>query len=84
MPKFVIERPLPGAGGFSAEDLQAIVQKSNEVLDGMAGRARVSRRRARRGSAPAFNGVAPRPEFGQRCFANEAHEAAAGTGNNCM
>lgn len=39
MPKFVIERPLPGAGGFSAEDLQAIAQKSNEVLDGMAGRA---------------------------------------------
>jgi hypothetical protein len=39
MPKFVIERPLPGAGNLSADDLQGISQKSNEVLDGMAGRA---------------------------------------------
>ena len=39
MPKFVIERPLPGAGGLSADDLSGIAQKSNEVLDGMAGRA---------------------------------------------
>ena len=39
MPKFVIERELPGAGALSADDLQAISQKSVEVLDGMAGRA---------------------------------------------
>src|SRR3954465_6696565 len=39
MPKYVIERPLPGAGDLGADDLQAIAQKSNEVLDGMAGRA---------------------------------------------
>jgi len=39
MPKFVIERPLPGAGDLGADQLQAISQKSNEVLDGMAGRA---------------------------------------------
>ena len=39
MPKFVIERTLPGAGDLSADQLQAISQKSVEVLDGMAGRA---------------------------------------------
>jgi Protein of unknown function (DUF4242) len=39
MPKYVIERELPGAGSLSADELQAIAQKSNEVLDGMAGRA---------------------------------------------
>ena len=39
MPKFVIERPLPGAGNLSSDELQAISQKSNEVLDSMAGRA---------------------------------------------
>jgi hypothetical protein len=39
MPKYVIERPLPGAGSLSADELQAISQKSNEVLDSMAGRA---------------------------------------------
>lgn len=39
MPKFVIERSLPGAGNLSATDLQAISQKSVEVLDSMAGRA---------------------------------------------
>jgi hypothetical protein len=39
MPKFLIDRPLPGAGKLSADELQAISQKSNEVLDGMAGRA---------------------------------------------
>jgi uncharacterized protein DUF4242 len=32
MPKFVIERHLPGAGGLSAEQLQAIAQKSCGVL----------------------------------------------------
>ena len=39
MPKFVIERPIPGAGKLSGEELQAISQKSCEVLDSMAGRA---------------------------------------------
>ena len=39
MPKFVIERTLPGAGNLTAEELQAISAKSNEVLDSMAGRA---------------------------------------------
>ena len=39
MPKYVIERDLPGAGRFSAEELQGISQKSVEVLDSLAGRA---------------------------------------------
>jgi hypothetical protein len=32
MPKYVIERELPGAGALSAEDLRAISQKSNAVI----------------------------------------------------
>lgn len=32
MPKFVIERELPGAGSLSAGDLQSISQKSCSVL----------------------------------------------------
>ncbi len=32
MPKFVIERPLPGAGKLSPEELQAISTKSNSVI----------------------------------------------------
>ena len=32
MPKYVIERPLPGAGKLSADELQAISQKSNQVI----------------------------------------------------
>lgn len=32
MPKFVIERELPGAGSLSADQLQAISQKSCAVL----------------------------------------------------
>jgi Protein of unknown function (DUF4242) len=32
MPKYVIERNLPGAGDLSAEDLRSISQKSNKVL----------------------------------------------------
>ena len=39
MPKFVIERDLPGAGKLSADELQGISQKSVEVLESMAGRA---------------------------------------------
>ncbi|WP_193162413.1 DUF4242 domain-containing protein [Microbulbifer hainanensis] len=32
MPKFVIEREIPGAGDLSKDDLQGISQKSCEVL----------------------------------------------------
>jgi hypothetical protein len=32
MPKFVIERELPGAGKLSAEDLRDISAKSNKVI----------------------------------------------------
>jgi hypothetical protein len=39
MPKYVIERELPHAGSLGADELQAISQKSVEVLDAMAGRA---------------------------------------------
>ena len=39
MPKYVIERDMPGADQLSPDDLQGISQKSNEVLDSMAGRA---------------------------------------------
>jgi hypothetical protein len=32
MPKFIIERHIPGAGSLSAEKLRSISQKSREVL----------------------------------------------------
>lgn len=35
MPKYVIERDLPGAGKLSQPELAAIAQKSNEVLAGL-------------------------------------------------
>jgi hypothetical protein len=35
MPKFVIERDIPGAGNLSPADLHAISQKSCAVLNGM-------------------------------------------------
>jgi len=35
MPKFVIEREIPGAGKLSDAELQAISRKSVEVLKGM-------------------------------------------------
>jgi len=35
MPKFVIEREIPGAGSFSLEQLQAISQKSCSVLQNL-------------------------------------------------
>ena len=35
MPKYVIERELPGAGGLSAEQLAGISQKSCSVLDAL-------------------------------------------------
>ena len=35
MPKFVIEREIPGAGALSAEELKGISQHSCNVLKGM-------------------------------------------------
>jgi hypothetical protein len=35
MPKFLIEREIPGAGNLSADELQAISQKSCGVLNNM-------------------------------------------------
>ncbi|HEY5109601.1 MAG TPA: DUF4242 domain-containing protein [Acidimicrobiales bacterium] len=32
MPKYVIERELPGAGNLSADELQSISEKSNKVI----------------------------------------------------
>lgn len=37
MPKYLIERNLPGAGKLSTEDLRGISEKSCEVLRGMGG-----------------------------------------------
>jgi Nickel responsive protein SCO4226-like len=39
MPKFVIERTLPGAGNLSPQELHTISAKSNSVLADMAPRA---------------------------------------------
>ena len=38
MPKFVIERNLPGAGSLSGDELHSISAKSNQVLADMAPR----------------------------------------------
>ena len=35
MPRYLIERNIPGAGSLSPEQLQAIAQKSCSVLEGM-------------------------------------------------
>ncbi len=35
VPKYVIERAIPGAGKLSQTDLQGISQKSREVLNGL-------------------------------------------------
>jgi hypothetical protein len=35
MPKYVIERNIPGAGQYCAADMQAISQKSSTVLQGL-------------------------------------------------
>ena len=35
MPRYVIERELPGAGNMSQEELRSISQQSNSVLDKM-------------------------------------------------
>lgn len=39
MPKYVIERELPGAGSLSGDELHAISAKSNQVLAELAPRA---------------------------------------------
>ena len=39
MPRYLIERELPGAGKLSTEELHGIAKTSNGVLAGMAGRA---------------------------------------------
>lgn len=39
MPKYVIERTIPGAGNLSADELHSISAKSNSVLADMAPRA---------------------------------------------
>jgi hypothetical protein len=38
MPKYVIEREIPGAGNLTSDELQGIAQKSNEVLHDMGGK----------------------------------------------
>lgn len=40
MPKYVIERTLPGAGQLSPDELHTISAKSNQVLADMDGRAK--------------------------------------------
>lgn len=39
MPRYLIERELPGAGNLTTEELHGISAKSNGVLANMAGRA---------------------------------------------
>lgn len=38
MPKYVIEREIPGAGAWPAEKMQAVARKSNEIIAGMNGK----------------------------------------------
>ncbi|MBA2259165.1 MAG: DUF4242 domain-containing protein [Acidobacteria bacterium] len=38
MPKYVIERHIPGAGAFSADQLRGVAQKSNKVLSALGPR----------------------------------------------
>lgn len=37
MPKFIIERNIPGAGQWSDQEVQQVAAASNEVIDGMPG-----------------------------------------------
>ena len=37
MPKFVIEREIPGLGALSGQELQGVAEKSNGVLQDMGG-----------------------------------------------
>ena len=39
MPKYVIDRPVPGAGALSDDDIRGISEKSNSVLTDMGGKA---------------------------------------------
>lgn len=39
MPKYVIERPVPGAGALTEDDLRGVSEKSNSVLDELNGAA---------------------------------------------
>jgi len=39
MPKFLIERDVPGAGSLTADEVRLIAARSNHVLAGMAPRA---------------------------------------------
>jgi hypothetical protein len=39
MPRYLIERDIPGAGALSPDEIQGIAEKSNEVLADMAPRA---------------------------------------------
>jgi hypothetical protein len=38
MPKYIIEREIPGAGSLTRQDLQAITQKSSSILNDMGPR----------------------------------------------
>ncbi len=38
MPKYLIEREIPGLGGLSGEEVRAVSQKSNSVLAELGGR----------------------------------------------
>jgi hypothetical protein len=38
MPRYLIERELPGAGQLTADELKGVAEKSNAVLAGMGGR----------------------------------------------
>jgi hypothetical protein len=38
MPKYVIERDIPGVGAFTAEQLRGVAQKSNEVVNALGPR----------------------------------------------
>lgn len=38
MPKYIIEREIPGAGSFTPQDMQTISQKSCSILNNMGPR----------------------------------------------
>ena len=38
MPKYVIERHIPGCGAFTADELRGVAQKSNDVLSALGPR----------------------------------------------
>jgi hypothetical protein len=58
LPRYVIEREIPGAGKLSPQELQAIAQKSCSVLDQLGPKIQqLVREHARQGGFPA-NSVA--------------------------